>query len=495
MAENMFKSGRPVLEKEEIEEAILYSSLKITSFELLHIEKLYINQFINEHSYMEFTGTISEEQQSLAVFNTLTYSKVKVTYDVKRDEELVEKCLFNGIVTSVQVRNAGDVSRIKVTARSSTYLLDILKNNRSFQNTGMSYKELIRSVLKNTEGAEAKFCQGDSDATGQLVLQYRETDWEFIKRLASRFHVGLIPDITNDKPKFYFGLNEVEKVKNIKILEYTIIKDIEGYQINSSNGLSGVALNDFIEYRIKTTSVLRMGDKVRFQKHNFYIKAVEYSMENGILQGYYAISPKNGLKQPRYNNSNINGISLNGTVVGVNRDKVKVGLDIDKGKGANYNFPYSTMSASPDGSGWYCMPEIGDSIRIYFPGDEEKNGFAISSVSSYTPEAGNTTDKMSDPNVKYLRTKDDKEIMLTPAGITINANSGQAVVFISSEGDISITGQKSITLNAEENISLLAAENISLYAGDTLTLESSNSSIVMDKSGDTKIKGSTILEN
>ena len=30
-------------------------------------------------------------------------------------------------------------------------------------------------------------------------------------------------------------------------------------------------------------------------------------------------------------------------------------------------FPYATVYSTPDGTGWYCMPEIGDAVRLYFP--------------------------------------------------------------------------------------------------------------------------------
>ena len=61
---------------------------------------------------------------------------------------------------------------------------------------------------------------------------------------------------------------------------------------------------------------------------------------------------------------------------------VKINLEIDgnQDEGTARWFPYSTVYSSPDGTGWYCMPEVGDAIRLYFPDNEEKNAYAISSV-------------------------------------------------------------------------------------------------------------------
>lgn len=41
------------------------------------------------------------------------------------------------------------------------------------------------------------------------------------------------------------------------------------------------------------------------------------------------------------------------------------------------------MSASQDGSGWYYMSEIGDTVRVYFPTKHTKDAIALSAVSNY----------------------------------------------------------------------------------------------------------------
>ena len=39
-----------------------------------------------------------------------------------------------------------------------------------------------------------------------------------------------------------------------------------------------------------------------------------------------------------------------------------------------YPFPYTTMYTAEGNSGWYCMPEVDDTVLIYFPTKEEKDG-------------------------------------------------------------------------------------------------------------------------
>ena len=141
------------------------------------------------------------------------------------------------------------------------------------------------------------------------------------------------------------------------------------------------------------------------------------------------------------------------------------------------------------------MPKKGDLLRVYFPDDEEANCFAISSVSSYTPEEGNTTDMMSDPSVRYLRTPDNKEIKLTPDGITISADDGQALIIMDNAGNVTISGAAGINITATNDVNISASRNVSLYAADTIRLSGQAGSIEMDSSGNTRIFGQYVMEN
>ncbi len=81
-----------------------------------------------------------------------------------------------------------------------------------------------------------------------------------------------------------------------------------------------------------------------------------------------------------YYNPNISGISVKGVVTNIMRNQVQVRLQIDalKSYQNQYFYPYSSVAASPDGGGWYCMPKPGDPVRIFFPVSDESKGYAIS---------------------------------------------------------------------------------------------------------------------
>ena len=70
-----------------------------------------------------------------------------------------------------------------------------------------------------------------------------------------------------------------------------------------------------------------------------------------------------------YFNQRLTGISIDGQIAAAKRDRVQEDMENDNGgkEGEHYWFPYSTVASSPDGSGWYCMPENGESVRDYYP--------------------------------------------------------------------------------------------------------------------------------
>lgn len=473
--------------------SVIYENLFIPSFRTVSIKDFKLEQRLNEHLKMTFSAVVPEEENDNAVYYTQVGSQVEVKYTLKGFSK--QKKLFQGLVTDVRVRTVGSVSMLYVTAHSNTIMLDAAKNSYSYQDTSRSYKSVVEEVLKRTKGATAIYDSAASNAIQNFMIQYKETDWEFIKRIASQKNLSLVPSYTSAKPQFYYGCKFGEKVHEIQAVEYTAQKNIRTFQKDSKNYIDGIEEKEYITYTIKSHQLLKLGDAVKFKGVSFYIRKATYEMEHGIVVGTYQLGRKSHFKQRRTYNTELGGISINGAVTDVKRDKIKVHLTIDlQDSSAQYWFPYSTMSASPDGSGWYCMPKEGDQVRVYFPDVEEKNCYAISSISSYSPAAG-STDKMSDPNVRYLRTPDGMEIKLDPSGITIDAYDGKAVISLDKQGNITINASKSLDITAAKEIVINAEKSISLYASKDISLEGAGGTIVLNEDGDTVLTGQYVLEN
>jgi hypothetical protein len=66
-------------------------------------------------------------------------------------------------------------------ASTATVELDSVQKSHSFQDVSMTYEDVVGIVLKDTPGASALFAVGGNSPIGKPLIQYMETDWEFIK--------------------------------------------------------------------------------------------------------------------------------------------------------------------------------------------------------------------------------------------------------------------------------------------------------------------------
>jgi len=473
-------------------EPVTYNNLCVLNFPAMRIETFEITNKVNEHARLHFTGFI-EDDGSYILTNTMVCSPIKVVYFTDKGAQVP---FFAGVITNVRIYTQDGNQAIEITALSNTSTLDTMKVSRSCQNINTTYAGLMDSVAYQSGASMLYGLEEGAFAStlGTISIQYKETNWEYLKRLASHKYQGLFPDMTVEAPVFSVGaLGKEHTDVELQTCEY--LKDIRSYETDHANYIQGIMEEDYVLLKVETYRILKLGDAIKLENKKYYIREATYEMRNGIVVASYLLCTENGLRQRRIKNEKVQGLSINGITMGVERDKVKIQLDIDSAYNAEYLFPYSTMSASPDGSGWYCMPQQGDLLRVYFPDEEEENCFAISSVSSYTPEEGAANDRMGDPNVRYLRTPDNKEVCLTPDGITISADDGQAIIRMDNAGNIIISGANSINMSATNDINISATRNVSVYAADTLKVSGQSGTITMDSSGNTRLTGQYVLEN
>ena len=105
-------------------------------------------------------------------------------------------------------------------------------------------------------------------------------------------------------------------------------------------------------------------------------------------------------------------------------------MEIAAGDGGNerYWFSFFTVAALSDGSGWYCMPEAGEDVRVYFPTVDEKEAYVVTAIKSHEPDAGNPNDPMGNPNVRNIQTAQGNQVQFAKKGVVIAA--GQVSVSV-----------------------------------------------------------------
>lgn len=142
------------------------------------------------------------------------------------------------------------------------------------------------------------------------------------------------------------------------------------------------------------------------------------------------------------------------------------------------------------------MPEIGDNIRVYFPTKDEDQCFAISAVSTYSEAAEGEEDMMGNPDNKYLKTKYDKQVQLTPEGLFISCDSGQADAKMTADGNVSIISKNNIDITAEESIKFEAKKDFSITSQKSINLVcEKNGGLQFDEQGNVNELGTQVKNN
>ena len=433
------------------EYAITYENLVLSTYSIEHILDLHLYEQINDHGMLHLIAIIPEEHAEEYVYTTEPMQSVTLGY---RKEDQTTETLYRGLVTDIQINCSGNVYYMDLTVKGKTYAMDIIKRYRSFQNTAMTTHELIREVLSGYQDSDC-ILQIPNEPIGRLIVQYHETDWEFLVRVVSHYGAVLVPDLVSERLAFYVGIPEQGDEFTITPYHYHVSKSMDEYLAIRENQWADVKEMDFMVFQALDVQIFRVGNFINLYGKRLVIQAVQRELTDGILKNTYTMKRKEGLKGLEIHNYELVGASVIGQVIEISRDKVKVQLEMDEQGRAAYWFPYSTMSASPDGSGWYCMPEKGDRVRVYFPTNQESDAYAVSAVSGHQPQPGDAEDPMGNPAVKYLKTKADQVIQFAEEGIIINSGSGQATVFLGNSGDLSVYGTTNVNVTAKNTLSLV----------------------------------------
>lgn len=400
-----------------------------------------------------------------------------------------EQTLFCGVLTEFVEESAGEIEEIRMKAKSYTYLMDIKKKSRTFQDTAMTYTQLLASILN--EYGDGGFLSAVEDRPiGELVIQYQETDWDFLKRVFSRIYSPLTGEMGLPSIRIYAGVPvKEEEIRNYELQEIT--QDFEqcaalremGYKIRDVEGM-----------RCQIVTRQLCGIFTRCQVHGIWMMAecVRGYLEHGLFKTAAVLKRKEAIVElPRFP-INLVGAALEGTVLDVKGERVRLHFNIDGDRGSNdcYWFPYSTPSASPDGSGWYYMPEIGDRLRVYFPTKQMKDVLAISAVSSYEGKAG--PDRMADTSTKYLRSASGQEMNLSSRGAYFASAGEMASMMVGSDGRICIKGQQ-IEITAEESIDVTEAQEVTFHSKTGAVYKcSQGGTLELESGGNLKISGSKL---
>lgn len=437
-------------------------SIVIYPFEELKIEEYRGFEQINEHACAKVAGQIPFDKRD----EYMQLGRNQVWVRVVAVMEKYEKVLFYGVIENMREEIKGGTCRMELVLKSGTVLMDYQEKVRSFQSESLTYENLLDICNEGYDSVTKIMTVAIEKSINQFIMQYHETDWSFVKRLASMNHTVVVADCYTKGGKYYFGLPARNDTIIGDSIEYRTCFDIQEYWKKKGSGLR-VTPSDTMSYIWESREIYRLGDCGNINGHRLFVWKIVREMKGNLLYHTYYMQPKQTFQVSLQNNYGFSGVSLSGIVKNVNKEKVQIEIVNDENKnGAGMRwFPYSTVYSSEDGTGWYCMPEIGDKIRLYFPTEREQEAYV---VSMYHEEGA---DLRKNPKRKFWRNREGKEIQLAPEKIFITNNNGTF-----------------IELSDTDGINIVSADSITLSAGGTMRISSSGSSIEMSAPKRVKLK-------
>lgn len=426
-------------------ETITYGQLQVNCrFKFIKILHCNIHAKYGEHTRAKIVGTV-ESSEAKALFPDVNEEKLEISSRNGNNKRI----LFVGIMKNVELEEEGQYAQLSVEAVSYTWKMDIERKSRSFQNLSMTYKDIVNKVIQKYR-ANLTWNIPDKQLEYPLI-QYKETDYCFIKRILSHLGASVIIQDYKETITFdvYPGGGKYIQDIDLQGKTYSVVlfrdKKLRGYVIDDM---------DFMQ----------VGDALSIQEKTYYIMESESDFQNNVLNCRSLIFPKQGFKVEKIPAHTLKGAVITGKVLEAKQEMLKLHLDIDREQIEEeaYDFPWKPIT----GNLLYCMPEKGSKVALYLGGEEEKNAAVIYNIR----ENGEVCEEFADYNERYFTTEHEKRMYLNPSNAGfLNMNKRNAEVSLNDKSFVQIKSQHHVSVMAEGQIEL-RGKKITITAPKEATL-------------------------
>ena len=199
-------------------------------YSVVQILDIKMNSGMNCHANLQIVAICEDEERTKFINQPVEYEIIQAGY-----VEGEKKPFFIGRVMEASIVYENGQMAIKLIASSMTQGWDIVKRRRTFQNIEYTYAEVISQVLSAYPDS---LWISEVDTAVKIpgfLLQYDETDWEFLCRLASHFETYIMEDPAGDSGQIYFGIPSIDQGHQVNSNCYQIFQNMEKYQLYAGN--------------------------------------------------------------------------------------------------------------------------------------------------------------------------------------------------------------------------------------------------------------------
>ena len=449
---------------------------------------------INRHKILKLSIETAEEDESVYMeLNQIKDCKIEIYMNKNGENKKSEKVIvFSGYVKRSRYISYGSRGRkFEVKAYSKSEKMDREEKYRVFQDIRMTFRQTAEEIMKDykNEKISILFAEEADTPINDLIVQFGESDWEFLVHLASRSGLGILAAY-GGTVSFGFVNAGIVKSEDMKYTDYEMIREDEQ-----------------MIYKIYSTQVFNIGESISIKtpegENEFMIKSAKTELRNSVFFGEYELVHSD-YKLKRIKNKNIRGCVIEGKVEKVfEKDNIavmhvlfsqglaKLGKSFEDYGFERYTIPYSVFYSTSN-TGLFCTPEIGDTVDIFFPNEEEK--FVRINWSVNNTGSG----RFSDHTKRNFHINEgDFNMVIDKNEINIAVGKSYKLESpdIAEEADKIIhRGTQSYIAVSDGIMGIEALEDLLLY-GKNLVLKGKEESVVIESKEDIRLKGEKIHNN
>lgn len=399
------------------------------------LKELSIRERIGAHTVVEVVADIEPGSVNVASLQAAGQPLKITAYQTDR-----KILLFYGVIGQLFIEQEAAYEKIRIKAYSLSWLLDLEKKSRSFQGE-TSIAGLIRKISK--EQSFSLLDAAQDKATEAPFIQYKETDWEFMKRLST--HLGVMLYAANDYEGqgLYVGLQEqATHLKAEPLYEKWCMNEERLKLVNFD-------IKKAVYYEILTGQVFHIGQGIGYRNGIAWPFSVDIVLRDGVLHCVSKLAGKEYHIPDIAYNPHVKGVSLTGRVLKREAELIKVHLDIDGEQeiGSAYYYPWMPEH----GNMVYCMPEEGNVIRLAISGIDERGAIGIDCIRTNGSSCGETQTSQN----RWFSTAHDKKMTLQPSMMELTGKeAGSKISLMDGTGE-----------------SMISDGNIVIQAGGTVVIQ------------------------
>jgi len=428
---------------------------------LVGVTMLQIDQRVNHHSTARIEGILKDED--VETFSNISWND---NFSIIYEDGRTSKLLFSGIPVDIKIRYEGQ-AYVSLILSSRSILMDHEKKTRSFQKKDKTYKTLFRDLVKEHGG---DILDHASSTTGfnTPLIQYEESDWEFLKRASSYLEAPIYPGTTGENLQIYIGTGGnkntlsggSDRVLKKRITEY----------LEFRNSTSSLVESDFISITIDGEWDMCLGSGIVFEGKDLLVTEIHDFYRGGILKRRCLLESRAGLIRRKMYQEKLKGASLAGTIKAVEADQVRIKLDVDKkAQGEKlYWYPWHRND-------WFCMPEEGSKARLCFPVSDESKAY----VADIYRTDGKKNSRTRKPDNKCFTSKRGKGFEITPKSLTFRASGKKISIQMSDRQGIKVKSSRGIKIHAGETF-ICQGGSLNISSKERIALFTDRTSIVID---------------